>query len=197
MKICITIAALFVMGAATSIAQTSSQPAPAKPPIELNVAAPDKPAQPKIDPAKEADIRLLMEVNGSKAVIVETVSSMLTSMRPLMTQAMPPGDYREKLIDLFFAKFQTKIDVNQFIQIAIPAYDKNFSHDEIKGLIAFYQSPIGQKTVSTLPKLMSELREAGQQWGRQVGQDSMKEVLAEHPEMEAALEAAAKDGKAN
>jgi hypothetical protein len=185
------------MGAATSIAQTSSQPAPAKPPIELNVAAPDKPAQPKIDPAKEADIRLLMEVNGSKAVIVETVSSMLTSMRPLMTQAMPPGDYREKLIDLFFAKFQTKIDVNQFIQIAIPAYDKNFSHDEIKGLIAFYQSPIGQKTVSTLPKLMSELREAGQQWGRQVGQDSMKEVLAEHPEMEAALEAAAKDGKAN
>jgi hypothetical protein len=196
MKICAITTALLVLGTASAIAQSSS-PAPAKPDVQLNVAAPSSVAQSKIDPAKEADIRLLMEVNGSKAVFVDTVNSMLASLRPLMTQSMPAGDYREKLIDLFLVKFQGKVNVSHFIDIAVPVYDRNYSHEEIKGLIAFYQSPLGKKSVSTMPKLSSDLREAGQKWGQQIGQDAMAEVLAEHPEMKAALQAAAKDGSTN
>ena len=46
--------------------------------------------------------------------------------------------------------------------------------------------------LATLPKVMEELQAAGQKQGEELGRQSMVEVLAEHPEMEKALQAAAK-----
>ena len=62
----------------------------------------------------------------------------------------------------------------------------------MKGLIQFYQTPLGQKTISVLPELTGEMAEAGKQWGQQLGRQSMQEVLTEHPDLASALEAASK-----
>ena len=181
MKIC-TLAAFLLLGLA-SFAQSKPQSAPAP----ASAAT-----RPKIDPAKEADIRRLLDLNGASKIIKETMESMTSSIRPVLASSLPPGEYREKLIDLFFAKFHAKADIAQLIELVIPAYDRSFSHEEIKGLIKFYETPLGQKTVSAMPQLMNEAGEAGRKWGEKVGRDCMQEVLAEHPEMEAALEAAGK-----
>ena len=149
-------------------------------------------AQTKIDPAKEADIRRLLEITGTRKIVTETMASMMTTIRPVLANSMPPGEYREKLIDLFVAKFQAKADTKHLLELAIPAYDRYFSHEEIKSLIKFYETPLGQKSLSVMPQLTNEMREAGRKWGEKLGRDSMQEVLAEHPEMEAALEAAGK-----
>lgn len=66
------------------------------------------------------------------------------------------------------------------------------SHEEISQLIAFYATPLGQKTLTIIPKLTLEMREAGRKWGAKLGQDSMAEVLTEHPELAKALQEAAK-----
>src|SRR5262245_61606994 len=63
--------------------------------------------QSKIDPAKEADIRKLLDLVGTKALVSQTIDSMSKSIKPLLTNSLPPGQYREKLVDLFFAKFTT------------------------------------------------------------------------------------------
>jgi hypothetical protein len=156
-------------------AQTQAQPAPAK-----------------IDPAKEAHIRQLMDVMGTKAIFTQTLDSMSQNIRPLMTNAFPPGEYREKLIDLFFAKFKAKADTQQLADMVVPIYDKYFSDEEIKGLLEFYKTPIGQKAVKTLPQITAEAGAVGQEWGRGLGEQSMTEVLAEHPELEKALNDAKK-----
>jgi len=113
------------------------------------------------------------------------------SLKPLMTQALPPGEYREKLVDLFFVKFQSRLDMQQLLDLAIPIYDKYLSHEEVRGLIEFYQTPLGQKTLKVLPTMLTELQEAGRKWGENLGRDSMREVLAEHPDLAKALEGAA------
>jgi len=113
----------------------------------------------------------------------------------MMNNSLPPGDYRDKLIDLFLAKFRSKIEPQHMLDMAVPIYDKHLSHEEIKGLIQFYQTPLGQKTLTELPQMMSELQTEGQSWGRTMGQDSMQEVLAENPDLAAALEAAAKSAQ--
>ena len=51
------------------------------------------------------------------------------------------------------------------------------------------------KAVSELPQVMSELQAKGRDWGKNLGRDSMHEVLAEHPDLETALEAAAKSAQ--
>jgi hypothetical protein len=137
-----------------------------------------------------------MELEGTKAVIDQMVDGLEKNMKPLMANALPPGEYREKLIDLFFAKFNSKIAPQQLVDLALPIYDKYYSDAEIKDLIKFYETPLGQKLSSVRPQMVVELEEAGQKWGEGLGRDSMVEVLAEHPELAAALNAAAKGTQA-
>jgi uncharacterized protein len=144
----------------------------------------------KIDPAKEADIRRLLDLVGAKALIEQTMDSMSKSIKPLLTNSLPPGEYREKLVDLFFAKFSAKADVQHMLDLAVPVYDKNFSHQEIRSLIEFYQTPLGQKAIATLPKVSAEMQEQGRKWGEDLGRQCMVEVLSEHPELADALNAA-------
>lgn len=145
---------------------------------------------PKIDPAKEADIRRLLELLGTKDSLMQAFDEMGGSLKPELAKALPPGDYREKLIDLFVAKFTAKENLQQFLDLAIPVYDRNFSHQEIRSLIDFYQTPLGRKTISVLPKLALESQEEGRKWGENLGRKSMEEVLTEHPELADALAAA-------
>ena len=149
-------------------------------------------AQSKIDPAKEADIRRLLELTGAKQLVVQTMQEMTNSIKPLLTSSLPPGEYREKLVELFFQKFQAKTNTQELLDMAVPVYDKYFSDEEVKGLIKFYETPLGQKSISALPQLMTELRNAGQKWGENLGRVCMQEVLAEHADLQEALQVAAK-----
>jgi uncharacterized protein len=190
---CIWCASLFVASftAKPGAAQKSAAPPPAEPARQqasqptapaANAAKPDSAA--RIDPAKEADIRKLLEVTGAKALALETMTAMSKSIKPALTNSLPPGAYREKLVDLFFQKFLAKADSQTFLDLAIPSYDKNFTHEEIRGLIQFYQTPLGKKSTSVLPQLTAELQEQGRKWGEELGRSTMMELLAEHPEFE-------------
>lgn len=181
MKIGIITACCFLSG--VLVAQ-ATQPSPTGPGKEQS--APGLTAS-KIDAGKEKDIRHLMDLTGSSSLAMQMMSEMETNMKPLMMNALPPGDYREKLIDLFFAKFQEKADPEKLLALAIPVYDRYFSREEIRGLIEFYDTPLGHKAVAVLPKLMGDLQTEGRQWGEQLGRDSMIEVLNEHPDLAKAL----------
>ena len=158
---------------------------------ETTQAASNEAKQTNIDPGKRAAIQHLMEVAGTKNAMVTMIDSMTTSMKPLMINSLPPGDYRAKLIDLFLQKFRSNIDLSQLLDLAVPIYDKYFSDEEIKGLIKFYESPLGHKTVSMLPKIMSEMSGEGQKLGGKVGRQTMQQVLAENPDLADQLNAAA------
>jgi hypothetical protein len=185
LKTCIAII-IFLVGNVFFVVDGRSQAAPLQQPASTATG------QTKIDPAKEADIRQLLKLVGVRNIMAETMESTTRSIRPVLNNALPPGEYREKLVDLFFVKFQSKMDLNYLLDAAVMVYDKHFSHEEIKGLIKFYETPLGQKVISELPQVTNELREAGEKWGEKIGRDSMQEVLAEHPEMQAALESAGK-----
>jgi hypothetical protein len=146
----------------------------------------------KISPAKAADIRRLFELSGGKNVVGQLMDGMSKSIKPLVVSSLPPGAYREKLVDLFFEKFRSKADVGSMVELLVPIYDKYFSHEEVKGLIQFYGTPLGQKAVSVLPQLTAEMQQQAGAWGQQLGRDAMTQVLDEHPDLKAALEQAAK-----
>jgi hypothetical protein len=166
----------------TSVSASASAH-PAKKSAEVTAGASDS-ASVKIDPAKEADIRRLLEVTGAKALAIQTMSEMSQSLKPMLTNSLPAGEYREKLVDLFFEKFMAKANSSSLLDLAIPEYDRDFTGEEIQGLIQFYQTPLGRKAISVLPQLMSDLQKKGRKWGEEIGRQSMTEVLAEHPEFQ-------------
>lgn len=148
--------------------------------------------QEKIDPTKEADIRHLQEVMGGDQLAAQVMEELVKNMKPTLSRILPPGDYRDKLIDLFIEKFRSKLDPHQLMEIGVPLYDKYFSDEEIKGLTTFYATPLGKKTLTVLPKLAGEANAAGSKLGEEIGRQSMIEVLNEHPELKKAIEEAGK-----
>ncbi len=195
MKICAAMVWLLLLGSLPAQTQSRSQQPSAKQQISQQQTGPaptPSAGQLKIDPAKEADIRLLLDLTGATALMTQTMDRMEKSIKPLMANSLPPGEYRQKLIDLFFVKFHSKVDTPHLLDLAVPIYDKYLSHEEIKGLIQFYRTPLGQKAISVLPKVSGELGEEGKKWGEGIGRQSMLEVLAEHPDLAEALAAAKK-----
>jgi hypothetical protein len=147
-------------------------------------------SQKKIDPAKETDIRQLLELMGVKSMTNQMVTSLSTTLRPLMINSLPPGDYRVKLVDLWMERFPTKLDAQQMVDAAVPLHDKYFTGDEIKALVAFYKTPVGQKAVSMAPKISADMQGQGMKLGQDAGRQAMSEVLAENPDLAEALKSA-------
>lgn len=173
---------LFVMVTSVQAGQNQYQVGPVPPPVVAPAA------QAKMDPAKEADIRRLLEVTGTTMLMQQVMDNMEKSLKPVLANSFPPGEYRQKLVDLFFEKLGSKLDTKQLLDLAVVQYDKQFSDDDIKGLISFYETPLGQKYVGVLPRLTTAMQQDAQVLGQQMGRESMIEVLAEHPELAKALQ---------
>jgi hypothetical protein len=184
-------------------AKRAAQASPGKPQTPPPQSAPASGSnsasegQSKIDPAKEADIHRLLDLAGTKTIVTQSMEGMEKNIKPVITNSLPPGDYRAKLVDLFFEKFEDhlKIEIQQLLESAVPLYDKYFSHEDVKGLIQFYGTPLGQKALSVLPKLSMEMQGEGMKLGEKLGRQSMLEVLSEHPELQKALEEAQKSAQ--
>lgn len=134
-----------------------------------------------VDPAKTADIRKLMEITGSNNIskqfagmVTQQVFQMLKSSRPdIPERAMEVMN--KELIGLFSERMAAPGGLAEQI---VPIYDKYFTHAEIKELLTFYQTPIGKKAISVLPRIVNESMMAGQKWGKTLGPEIDKRVKA-------------------
>lgn len=117
----------------------------------------------------QEDIRNLMEITGAGNLAVQMMNQMLIPMK----QSMP------NVPEEFWAKFMAKVDTGELINMTVPIYAKYFTHDEIKQLLAFYRTPLGQKVIGTLPAVMQESMMAGQKWGEKLSQQLVDELKAE------------------
>lgn len=145
-------------------------------------SAPTAPT-PKIDPAKEADIRELMDTLEVKEMATKMMTNMANNLKPLLLHSFPPGAYRERLVHLFYEKFEEKVSAQKLLDLAVPIYARYLSDDDIKGLIQFYKTPLGQRWLKVRPKLQATLGPEARQWGQKLGREAMMEVLQEHPDL--------------
>lgn len=60
------------------------------------------------------------------------------------------------------------LDEQAFFSYFVPIYDKYYTHSEIKGLISFYESELGRKTVRVMPSFADECIVAGEKWGQSI-----------------------------
>lgn len=58
-------------------------------------------------------------------------------------------------------------------------YDRHFTADELRQLIAFYRTPIGQKLIAEQPAIAQDAMAAGQQWGQRLGTEIGQQMAAE------------------
>jgi hypothetical protein len=140
--------------------QPSAQHEPATPGAPGQQAAGAKPdtaasTAEKVDPAKEAAIRHLLEVTEASKM-TDTVSNGITEqVHKVMSQAISP-DRLQKFMETFNQKFSVAAPPSAVTEAVIPIYAHNFSMEDIQGLLKFFESPLGQRMVKTLPEVEQE-----------------------------------------
>jgi len=116
---------------------------------------------------KNDDIIKLLKVSGTDKL----ADQMMTVIIPQFKQLVPG------IPDAFWVKFRQKINIDELLLACVPAYSKYYTHDEIKQLIRFYESPLGKRMVEVTPLITQETMAIGQQWGEKLGQDIVNELI--------------------
>jgi hypothetical protein len=109
---------------------------------------------------KTAHIKKLLDLTGSGKLGVQVSQTMIASFKKT-TDGVP---------DKFWEEMSKEINADTLVSMIIPIYEKYYTDDEILQMIAFYEIPVGKKVISTLPMIMKESMDIGEQWGRQVGE---------------------------
>ncbi len=107
---------------------------------------------------KREDIEKLLRVTGSAQMGIQVMNQMIESMKTAMPQV--PAE--------FWSEFQKEVDPDELTQLVVPVYDRYLTHDDVKQLIAFYETPAGKKLVSVQPSIVKDSMRAGETWGQQV-----------------------------
>ncbi len=136
-----------------------------------------QPAADPISDEKREDIKRLLDVTGALAIGKQLSDSAVEHMTRQLKASRP--DLPTKLFDILQEEVNGVIDENLqlFVELVIPLYHRHFSHAEIQGLIAFYQSELGRKAVLVMPVLMQESMSVGRQWGRALAPEIERRVL--------------------
>jgi uncharacterized protein len=135
----------------------------------------------ELTPEKQADIRQLIDVTGGTRLAgqfanaaVQSVTATLKSSRQDVPERVIAVLNRE-LVTLFEERMNTP---GGLIERMVAVYDRHFTHPEVKQLLAFYQTPIGRKTVEVLPAVMSESMAVGQAWGQSLAPEIRQRLAA-------------------
>ena len=144
--------------------------------------SPTTPTKP-IDPVKDADIRSLLELVGAKDQVQDGVNNAADQFREKLQQSVPNTDKGEAFVNAFLAAYQKNLDQNQINNQLVAIYDKHFSEDDIKGLLQFYGSPIGQKVAAEMPKVVREIQAVSRAASNHAAKEAMQTLRAQNPEI--------------
>eukprot|EP01156_Anaeramoeba_ignava_P013919 Anaeramoba_ignava/a607781_366.p1 GENE.a607781_366~~a607781_366.p1 ORF type:complete len:144 (+),score=44.32 a607781_366:26-433(+) len=109
---------------------------------------------------KLADIRKLLELMNSAELGKSVFVSVIQNFRQMYDDV--PSE--------FWDEVEKEVNYDRLIELIIPVYDKNLSHEVIKSAIEFYETKNGQELVKALPQISQESMAVGNTWGMELGQ---------------------------
>lgn len=136
-----------------------------------------------IDATKQTDIRSLMELIGARDQVQDGASNAIEQSREKLLATVPNNDKGQAFVNAFAASYQKKFDVDQVTEQLVSVYDKHFTEDEIKGLLQFYGSPLGQKVAAEMPKIGREIQSATRAASNKAAKEALAELKQQNPEV--------------
>jgi len=112
---------------------------------------------------KIKNIRKIMALTGSGKLGVQVVQNMVSSFKTTYPNVDPS----------FWDDFLKEVTPDELVNLVVPVYDRNFTDEEIEGMLAFYSSPVGQKVLAKLPVVLQESMQVGQSWGQELSKKIM------------------------
>lgn len=164
---------------------TAAPAAPAHVPGQTAKAAPAETAE-KIDPAKEAAIRHLMDITQT-VKLGDSIAAYLTGqVREGVSHTIPPESL-SKFMDTFSERFSATTPGVAVSDAMVPIYANTFSMEDIEGLIQFYESPLGQRVVKALPDVVQKSQTAGVEIEQTSALKVLRSMSDDYPQLKEVL----------
>ena len=157
-------------------APSSVQAAPQNPSGKQN---PSTPAS--VEPAKEADIRALLDLVGARDQVQDSVKQAAEQYREKLLASVPNSEKGQAFVNMTINEYEKRFDVDKVNEQLVLLYDRHYSDEEIKGLLQFYGSPLGQKVAAESPKIFREIQETTRAEGAKAVKDALQEAKQENP----------------
>ena len=140
-------------------------------PVEVtpSEAEPSEAAPVDFQPASRERVEDLLEIIDADAMSNQILGQLIGQFRQLSPEV--PDEWW----DGFIAK-ALESDINELL---IPIYERNYSAEEVEGLIEFYQSPVGQSLLAKTPTVTQESIAAGQAWGLELVEELIVDLEAD------------------
>ncbi len=128
-------------------------------------AAPGLAQNADTDPATKDQVELLLRTMQSHDTMQRTVEGMLKPMHQMLRAQFEkdgkpvPPDFESRYHKMFDELIKS-MPMDEMTQAMVPVYQKHFTNGDVKGLIAFYESPTGQKFLQEMPEVTSESMQA-------------------------------------
>ncbi len=152
-----------------------------------------------IDPAKQADIRSLLEFVGAKEQVQAAASDSAAQYREKLLAGvanLPNDSQRQALIASASDSFQKNFDHQRALQQIAGIYNQHYSDDEVKGLLDFFSSPLGQKFAAESPKIAKEIASEQATLAASAAHDSLQDLKSQNSGNESAATTANNHSKA-
>lgn len=134
-----------------------------------------------VDPAKEADIRSLMELVGARDALQDFAAHGADQMRENLLASVPANDRGQQFVNAFIDGYKAKFNPDDATAHLVTIYDQHFTQDEIKGLLQFYGSPLGQKFAAEMPKINVEMQAANRAFSMRIAKDVLQDLRKQYP----------------
>jgi hypothetical protein len=128
------------------------------------------------------EMKLIKMMDFSKTAKAGATATFAPFLKQLQEQGLPEAAIKE--VNAAAERFFTKSFDNPEIEVEIAKiYAEIYTKEEIAELIKFYETPVGKKSLETMPKVMIASSEIGQKFAmqNQAGfQAEMQEIMAKH-----------------
>lgn len=101
---------------------------------------------------------------------------MVPQMIAMLKQQSPSAS--ASFWDGFQKKWEGKFG-NKLAELYAPVYQKYLTLDDLKKIVAFYESPVGKKLGASTPAMMAEGMQIGQKLGMEIATELQQELQAQ------------------
>jgi hypothetical protein len=140
----------------------------------------------KLDPAKDAAIRHLMDITDTSKMGVNIQAYITQQVQDAVGRAMAP-DKAQKFMETFAQKFNASSPPSAVTDAMVTIYAKNFSMEDIQGLIQFYETPLGKRVVQTMPQVSQQSQQAGVEMDQKAALSVLRGMSTDYPEIKPML----------
>ena len=134
-----------------------------------------------VDPTKEADIRSLLELVGARDQVQDSVRQIAEQYREKLLATVPNNEKGQAFVNTTINEYEKRYDVDHVTDQLVSLYDKHYTDDEIKGLLQFYGSPVGQKVAAESPKIFREIQETTRAEATKAVHDALQQAKLQNP----------------